>query len=49
MISYAVSLGSFGGLMTPALADAFRKSKRHNLEVSFTPYTEESDQAEVSR
>lgn len=42
MISYAVSLGSFGGLMTPALADAFRKSKLHNLELSFTPYTEES-------
>ena len=49
MISYAVSLGSFGGLMTPALADAFRKSKLHNLELSFTPYTEESAQAEVSR
>lgn len=49
MISYAVSLGSFGGLMTPALADAFRKSKLHNLELSFTPYTEESAQAEASR
>lgn len=35
--------------MTPALADAFRKAKIHNLELSFTPFTEDSSQANSSR
>ena len=49
MISYAVSLGSFGEYMTPALANAFRKSKLHNLELSFMPYTHDTPEAEESR
>ena len=49
MISYAVSLGSFGSVMTSALADAFRKSKLHNLELSFTPYTLSTPESECSK
>lgn len=49
MISYAVSLGSFGGCMTPALAEAFRKSRLHNLELSFTPYAQNIPEADLSR
>ena len=48
MITYAVSLDSFRKFMTPALADAFRKAKIHNLELSFTPYTEDTYQENVS-
>ncbi len=49
MISYAVSVGSFGGYMTPALANAFRNSKLRNLELSFGPYVEATDESEISR
>lgn len=49
MISYAVSLGSFGGSMTPELADAFRNSRLHNLELSFTPYTQSTPGSELSK
>lgn len=48
MISYAVSVGSFGGYMTPALANAFRKSKLRNLELSFHPYTEAGEEVRLS-
>lgn len=48
MISYAVSTGSFTGYMTPALAEAFRKSKLRNLELSFTPYIENTEESRLS-
>ena len=48
MLTYAVSLASFGKFMTPALAEAFRKSKLHNLEVSFCPYTQNTPESELS-
>lgn len=50
MISYAVSMSCFGKYMTPELAEAFRQSKIHNVEVSFEifanddKYTRESKQ-----
>ena len=37
MISYAVSIASFGHFMTPELADALRKCKMRNLELIFQP------------
>ncbi len=44
-ISYAVSLGSFGGYMTSPLAEAFRKSHLQLVELSFTPYTESGEES----
>lgn len=37
MISYAVSIASFGHFMTPELADTLRKCKMRNLELIFQP------------
>lgn len=48
MISYAVSLASFGNLMTSQLAEAFRKSRLKNVEVAFFPYTEDTEESRSS-
>lgn len=48
MISYAVSVGSFGEYMTPALAEAFRKSQLRNLELSFRSCAESTEAARNS-
>lgn len=45
MISYAISLGSIGQIMTSELESAFRRSKIKNVELSWTPYCNDQDPA----
>ena len=46
MISYAVSMACCGKVMTRELANAFRKSKLRNVEITLAVYTQEN---EISR
>lgn len=46
MISYAISMACCGKVMTRELANAFRKSKLRNVEITLAVYTQEN---EISR